>query len=79
MLPGKRRDAAGRSLRVTEGRDKFPTGGVPIRLWCVAPPNQILGREPLLPGGEFLSGETGQYQGPLVLHTLVIGLKGPGS
>ncbi len=24
-------------------------------------------REPLLPGGEFLSGETGQYQRPLVL------------
>jgi hypothetical protein len=62
VLSGKRRDAAGRSLRVTEGRDKFTTGGVPIRLWCAAPR-----REPLLPGGEFLAGETGQYQGPLVL------------
>ncbi len=38
-----------------------------IRLWCAAPPNQYMGREPLLPGGEFLFGETGQYRGPLVL------------
>jgi hypothetical protein len=54
---GKRRDAAGRSPMATEGRDKFTTGGVAIRLWCAAPR-----REPLLSGGEFLSGETGQYQ-----------------
>jgi hypothetical protein len=59
---GKRRDAAGRSPTATEGRDKFTTGGVAIRLWCAAPPNQNMGREPLLPGGEFLSGETGHYQ-----------------
>jgi len=37
-----------------------------IRLWCAAPPNRIWGREPLLPGGEFLSGETGRYQWSLV-------------
>ncbi len=67
VLSGKRRDAAGRSPTVTAGRDKFSTEGVAIRLWCDAPPNQYMGREPLLPGGEFLSGETGQYQGPLVL------------
>ncbi len=48
------------------GREKFTTEGVAIRLWCAAPPNQVLGREPLLPGGEFLSGETGQYQRRLV-------------
>jgi hypothetical protein len=58
---GKRRDAAGRSPTATEGRDKFTTGDVAIRLWCAAPR-----REPFLPGGEFLAGETGQYQGPLV-------------
>ena len=63
VLSGKRRDAAGRSPTATGGRDKFTTGGVAARLWCKAPR-----REPLLPGGEFLSGETGQYQGPLVLY-----------
>ncbi len=57
VLSGQRRAAAGRSPTVTEGRDKFITGGVAIRLWCAAPR-----REPLLPGDEFLSGETGQYQ-----------------
>ena len=62
VLSGKRRDAAGRSPKATAGRDKFTTGGVAIRLWCAAPPIQHMGREPLLPDGEFLSGETGQYQ-----------------
>jgi hypothetical protein len=57
VLSGKRRDAAGRSPTATVGRDKFTTGGVSIRLWCAAPR-----REPLLPCGQFLSGETGQYQ-----------------
>jgi hypothetical protein len=57
ILGYDRRDAAGRSPTATGGRDKFTTGGVAIRLWCSAPR-----REPLLPGGEFLSGETGQYQ-----------------
>ncbi len=46
----------------TEGRDKLSTGGVATRLWCDAPR-----RGPLLPGEQFLSGETGQYLGPLVL------------
>ena len=59
---GKRRDAAGRSPTATGGRDKFPTGGVAIRLWCSAPR-----REPLLPGGEFLPGEIGRYHCRLVL------------
>ncbi len=45
----------------TEGRDKLSTGGVATRLWCDAPR-----RGPLLPGEQFLSGETGQYLGPLV-------------
>ncbi len=61
VLSGKWRDEAGRSPTATEGRDKFTTGGVEIRLWCAAPR-----REPLLTGGEFLAGETGQYQGPVV-------------
>ncbi len=30
----KRRNAAGYALRHTEGREKFVTGGVTIRLWC---------------------------------------------
>ncbi len=67
VLSGMRRDAAGRLPTATEGRDKFTIGGPvswmgAIRLWCAAPPDQIMGREPLLPDGEFLSGETGQYQ-----------------
>jgi hypothetical protein len=41
-----------------------------IRLWCAAPPNRFMGREPLLPGGEFLSGETGHYQGQLEFGTV---------
>ena len=52
----------GKAPTATGGRDKFATGGVAARLWCEAPPNRFMGREPLLPGGEFLSGETGQYQ-----------------
>jgi hypothetical protein len=32
-VSGKRRNAAGRALRRTEGRDKFVTGCVAIRLW----------------------------------------------
>ncbi len=67
VLLGKRRDAAGRSPKATFGRDKFNAEGPhsmigAIRLWCAAPRH-----EPLLAGGEFLAGETGHYQGPLVL------------
>ncbi len=68
---GKRRDAAGRSPTATAGRDKITIGGVAIHLWCAAPPDRTLGREPLLPNGDFLSGETGQYQGSLVLDHIV--------
>ena len=35
-------------------------GGDPLVVRCT--PNQYMGREPLLTGGEFLSGETGHYQ-----------------
>ncbi len=34
VLSGKRRDAAPRSPTATEGRDKFATGGVEVRLRC---------------------------------------------
>ena len=33
VASGKRRNAAGRVPRRTEGREKFVTGGVAIRLW----------------------------------------------
>ena len=32
-VSGKRRNAAGRVPRRTEGREKFVTGGVAVRLW----------------------------------------------
>ena len=34
------------------------------RSWCAAPPNNLLGRELLLPEGEFLYSETGRNQYP---------------
>ena len=43
-------------------RDRFTNGSVAIRLWCTAPQIQHMGREPLMPCGEFPAGETGHYQ-----------------